>query len=191
MIGDEFLREGLTADVAQMDAVIGQFLDYARLDENERSELSNSQSNDTAVPTDVVSLVNSVAQRFSVAAKSISLDLKVMPECLVRPLLLTRALANLLDNAIKYGGGEITVQLYGEANQLVLQVMDRGAGIPLAHRAAVKHPFFRLDAARSDVSGSGLGLAIVERVARLHHGVFELSEREGGGLQATLRLPAG
>jgi two-component system osmolarity sensor histidine kinase EnvZ len=176
---DEFLREGLTADVEQMDAVIGQFLDYARLDENE-----------SVVPTDVVSLVCEVAQRFS-AAKSISLDLQIMPEWPVRPLLLTRVLANLLDNAIKYGGGEITVQLYGEADQLVLLVMDRGAGIPEAQRAAVKRPFIRLDAARSDVTGSGLGLAIVERAARLHHGEFELSEREGGGLQATLRLPAG
>ena len=177
---DESLREELSADVEQMDAVIRQFLDYARLDENE-----------VAVPTDVPSLVSDVAQRFARAAGSISLELQAVPAFPVRPLLLKRALANLLDNAIKYGGGEITVQLEKQGEQLVLAVMDRGVGIAEAQRVAVKRPFIRLETARSNATGSGLGLAIVERAARLHGGAFQLDERVGGGLVARLILPAG
>ena len=178
MSNEESLRDGLIADVEQMDAVIRQFLDYARLDESE-----------AAVSTDVQALVREVTQRFISSAKSIKLELQAVLPFSVRPLLLKRVLANLLDNAIKYGGGEITVRLYNEAGKVVLAVIDQGGGIPEARRESVKRPFIRLDVARSDVTGSGLGLAIVERAARLHHGKFELSEREGGGLVAKLILP--
>jgi len=178
LISEASLREGLSADVEQMDAVIRQFLDYARLDENE-----------TAVTTDVEALVREVANSFSAAGRSINLELQAMPALAVRPLLLKRALANLLDNAIKYGGGEVTVQLYSEAGKAVLAVLDRGAGIPIEQCESVKRPFIRLETARSDVTGAGLGLAIVERAARLHRGEFNLDERAGGGLAARLILP--
>ncbi|MDO9054820.1 MAG: ATP-binding protein [Gallionella sp.] len=178
LISEASLREGLSADVEQMDAVIRQFLDYARLDENE-----------TAVTTEVGVLVREVANSFSAASRSINLELQDMPALAVRPLLLKRALANLLDNAIKYGGGEITVRLYHEAGKAVLAVLDRGTGIPGEQRESVQRPFIRLEAARSDVTGAGLGLAIVERAARLHHGEFSLDERAGGGLAARLILP--
>lgn len=177
---DESLRNGLTADVEQMDAVIRQFLDYARLDENE-----------TAVSTDVKVLVQETAQQFAARAKSLTLDLPPLPPLAVRPLLLKRALANLLDNAVKYGGGEITVQLRQDGNTLALTVEDRGAGIPAAQHEAAKRPFVRLESARSDATGSGLGLAIVERAVRLHGGEFHLEERPGGGLTARLVLPSG
>ncbi|MFA6922383.1 MAG: ATP-binding protein [Gallionella sp.] len=173
---DESLREGLSMDVEQMDAVIRQFLDYARLDENE-----------VAVSTDLQQLVEDVVQRFATAG--IVLELNPVPRCLVRPLLLKRALANLLDNAIKYGGGDITVQLHSESDKVLLAVMDRGEGIPESQLDAVKRPFIRLEAARSDVTGSGLGLAIVERAAKLNRGEFHLERRAGGGLAAKLVLP--
>jgi two-component system osmolarity sensor histidine kinase EnvZ len=175
---DESLREGLSADVEQMDAVIRQFLDYARLDENE-----------PAVAADIQAIVQDVAQRFTAQAKSLTLELRPIPQLPVRSLLLKRALGNLLDNAVKYGGGEITVQLEQQGDKFVVAVADRGAGIPDAQRAAAKRPFIRLEAARSDASGSGLGLAIVERAARLHGGEFHLEQRAGGGLVAKLVLP--
>lgn len=108
-----------------------------------------------------------------------------------RPLLLKRALSNLLDNAVKYGGGEITVQLRQDGNRVALAVADRGAGIPAAQREAAKRPFVRLESARSNATGSGLGLAIVERAARLHGGELQLEDHAGGGLVARLVLPAG
>lgn len=177
---DEMLRDGLIVDVEQMDAVIQQFLDYARLDEIE-----------TAVLIDVQLLVKETAQRFTAQAKSLALDLQPMPHIFVKPLLLKRALANLLDNAIKYGGGEITMRLSLEGERVVFAVADRGAGIPAEQREAVKRPFVRLESARSNTTGSGLGLAIVERAARLHGGKFYLESRVGGGLEARLLLPTG
>jgi two-component system osmolarity sensor histidine kinase EnvZ len=175
---DDFLREGLSADVEQMDAVIRQFLDYARLDENEATEM-----------VDLAALTGDVVQRY--AGQNITLDLQSVPIVAVRPLLLKRALVNLLDNAIKYGGGEIAVRLAQQGDCVELSVMDKGAGIPLEQREAVKRPFVRLDAARSDVAGSGLGLAIVDRAARIHRGELQLGECEGGGLLAKLILPTG
>ena len=175
---DESLREGLVADVEQMDAVIRQFLDYARLDESE-----------AAVSTDLQALVQETAQPFAAQAK-LTLDLQPVPPLVVRPLLLKRALANLLDNAVKYGGGEIIVQLGQGGNRVVMAVADRGAGIPAAQREAAKRPFMRLESARSDATGSGLGLAIVERAAHLHGGELQLEGRAEGGLVARLVLPA-
>lgn len=178
LAADASLREGLVADVEQMDSVIRQFLDYARLDESE-----------VTVPTDVAALVRETAQRFAVQARSLALDMQALPPFSVRPLLLKRALSNLLDNAIKYGGGEISVTLRSTHDGVELGVADRGAGIPEEQCEAVKRPFMRLQAARSDAGGSGLGLAIVERAARLHGGEFHLEHREGGGLVTRLVLP--
>jgi len=178
MTGEAVLRDGLVADVEQMDAVIRQFLDYARLDESEAS-----------VPTDLPALMREVAQSFQGQAKQLNLFLEALPALNLRPLLIRRALANLLDNAIKYGGGDIQVSLRRSGNRVELGVADRGAGIPMEQREAVKRPFIRLQTARSDTDGSGLGLAIVERAARLHGGEFRLESRAEGGLQATLALP--
>ena len=176
---DESLRQGLDADVEQMDAVIRQFLDYARLDEHE-----------AAVPTDLQALLQETAQPFAPQAKSLTLDLPPLPPLAVRPLLLKRALSNLLDNAVKYGGGEIAVQLRQEGDRVIVTVADRGAGIPAAQREAAKRPFVRLESARSGAAGSGLGLAIAERAIRLHGGELHLGDRAGGGLEARLVLPA-
>jgi len=178
MTGEAVLRDGLVADVEQMDAVIRQFLDYARLDESEAS-----------VPTDLPALMREVAQSFQGQAKQLNSFLEALPALNLRPLLIRRALANLLDNAIKYGGGDIQVSLRRSGNRVELGVADRGAGIPMEQREAVKRPFIRLQTARSDTDGSGLGLAIVERAARLHGGEFRLESRAEGGLQATLALP--
>lgn len=175
---DESLRDGLNADVDQMDAVIEQFLDFARMDESE-----------PVMSTDLESLVSEVVQRFSQQASAIRLELGAVPQIAARPMMLKRALGNLLDNAIKYGGGDIAVTLNRDGEQITLIVADRGPGIAEDQRDVVKRPFIRLEAARSDASGSGLGLAIVERAARLHGGQFILSENQGGGLRAVLLLP--
>jgi len=172
---DEFLRSGIVADVDQMDEVIQQFLDYARLDENE-----------AAVMTDVTALVSEVAQRYVTSAQSLTLDLQPGLSLAVRPLLLKRALDNLLDNAVKYGGGAIGVQLKQTGGAVILSVSDSGPGILPDQRDFAKRPFVRLQAARSDTTGSGLGLAIVERAARLHGGELMLEQNATGGLLVKL-----
>jgi two-component system osmolarity sensor histidine kinase EnvZ len=70
----------------------------------------------------------------------------------------------------------------------MIEVLDRGPGIPAAQTEKVKRPFTRLESARSNTKGSGLGLAIVDRIVRGQHGEFRLLPREGGGLRASILL---
>ena len=95
----------------------------------------------------------------------------------------------LLDNARKYGAEPIAIATRSQGNEVVIDVIDSGPGVPESEVERLKRPFTRLQDARTDASGTGLGLAIVERVARLHGGKFELLNRNEGGLIARLRLP--
>ena len=106
--------------------------------------------------------------------------------------LLAQALTNLIDNAIKYGAGEIRVEVTrgpDAEDAALLVVRDRGPGIPRPDRERVLERFVRLDTSRSR-PGTGLGLAFVKAVADLHHARLELSDA-GPGLCATLRFPSG
>jgi two-component system, OmpR family, osmolarity sensor histidine kinase EnvZ len=99
-----------------------------------------------------------------------------------------RAIGNLIDNALRYAGEPVEVELKNDPGCAVIEVRDRGPGIPPGETERLKRPFTRLDDARSGPPGAGLGLAIVERVARAHGGTLELAPRTGGGLIARLAL---
>lgn len=103
--------------------------------------------------------------------------------------LLAQALANLLDNAIKYTpeGGNVRLTLRADDAELVLAVADSGPGIPEDQRQQVLEPFVRLDSSRS-TPGSGLGLSLVRAVARLHGARLELSDN-APGLRVTIVFP--
>ncbi len=107
--------------------------------------------------------------------------------------LLGQALANLIDNAIKYARADtgrplkIAVSSGREGDSLVLRVADNGIGVPEAERERVLQRFVRLEKSRSQ-PGSGLGLSLVAAVARLHHGTIELGDNQPG-LIVTMRLP--
>src|SRR6185295_6369986 len=98
-------------------------------------------------------------------------------------------IANLIDNALRYGGSEVDVVTGAEGERVFVEVLDRGPGIPPEAAERMLQPFTRLDTARCG-SGTGLGLAIVDRIARLHGGTVRLLAREGGGLRARVELPA-
>jgi signal transduction histidine kinase len=112
--------------------------------------------------------------------------------------LLGQAIANLIDNAIKYGtpakfdGGdakpEIGVEAHVKGGAAKIVVTDRGPGVPEAERERVLERFVRLEASRSE-PGSGLGLSLVAAVARLHGGRLQL-EDNAPGLRVVLSLPA-
>lgn len=105
--------------------------------------------------------------------------------------LLSRALANLIDNAIKYGGDRITLRCAPEGPWALVTVADNGPGIVAEDRERAIDRFTRLDDARKQ-PGAGLGLAMVAAVAQLHGGALELSGGDAsdlGGLVATIRLP--
>ncbi|MDR0673059.1 MAG: HAMP domain-containing protein [Zoogloeaceae bacterium] len=181
-IADETAREAAIADIEQMDAIIAQFLDYAR-----------GESDEAPVAADVNTLVREAAGRLGRHGESSAaprLELGVLPsDTHVRPKALLRAIANLLDNARKYGAAPFAVETRRQDDEIVIDIADSGPGIPEADLERIKRPFTRLENARTNTTGTGLGLAIVERIARLHGGKFELINRDGGGLIGRLRLP--
>ncbi|SDB21027.1 Histidine kinase-, DNA gyrase B-, and HSP90-like ATPase [Belnapia rosea] len=108
---------------------------------------------------------------------------------LLRPVAVKRALANLVENAVKHGGG-VCVTLGEAAGTVTVRVEDDGPGIPEADLEAAFEPFHRLDASRDrGTGGTGLGLAITRQVVTAHGGTVALANRPGGGLMATVQLP--
>lgn len=174
--GEEELLRGMARNIEVADQVIGQFIDFARSDTQEPT-----------VPCDLAELVQDVV------AVSASSRLRCMPPgvpvpvLLCRPLGLRRALGNLIDNALKYSPGEVTVSWACDAQEVELAVQDQGPGIAPEAWQQVVQPFVRQNDARSGPPGAGLGLAIVERVMAQIDGRLELSAPPG--LRATLRWP--
>jgi signal transduction histidine kinase len=106
-----------------------------------------------------------------------------------RPTLIRRAVANLVDNAIKYGRSA-RVRIISDSDHVVIVVDDDGPGIPPEQQEKVFAPFYRFDAARDPgKAGVGLGLSIARTVAREHGGDVTLKNRDGGGLSALIELP--
>jgi len=175
---DESLRSGMHADIEDMDRIIGQFLDFARLDGGDKEQSAN-----------LGALISETVERYQRMGHPMTLTLAELPDMKLQPLVLRRALANLIDNALRYAKTDIDVVLRQEGQDAVIEIMDRGPGIPDTETERLKQPFTRLEQARGDSGGSGLGLAIVDRVITAHRGRFELAAREGGGLTARIRLP--
>ena len=112
-----------------------------------------------------------------------------MEPLLARPLSLKRCLGNLLDNAVRYGGGAV-VSVRNSRDHLEIVICDNGPGIPEADLTRVFEPFYRLEPSRNrSTGGNGLGLAIARSMARQHGGDIILSNRPEGGLCARLTFP--
>ena len=177
-VADESARQAVVADIEQMEAVISQFMDYAR-----------TETGEEPIDTDLTAQLTTLAERQSLVGRSLSLDLAALPPVKLRQKAINRALTNLIDNASKYGGGEVSLRAGQVDGEIQIDVSDRGPGIPESETERLKRPFARLETARTNASGTGLGLAIVERIARHHGGRLELLSNPGGGLLARLVLP--
>jgi two-component system osmolarity sensor histidine kinase EnvZ len=177
---DPQLKDGMTADIEEMDRIVNQFLDFARTDGGE-----------TPQHADLAAIAAEIAAHYHRHGRSVATDLANVPRLSLQTMAMRRVVLNLVDNALRYGEKEVTITVHAKDSVVVLDVADRGPGIPASEVERLKRPFTRLEAARSDKGGAGLGLAIVERVGRAHRGSFELLPRPGGGLLAEIRLPVG
>ena len=177
---DEDSLQAMSADIEEMDRIIGQFLDFARASGGEEN-----------AATDVAALAEDLVRHYRHTGHTLDAQIDDTGELALKPMALRRAISNLLDNAFRYGNGEVALHVHSTPKDVTIEVLDRGPGIPPEEAERMKQPFTRLESARSGKGGSGLGLAIVDRIARMHGGRFELLPREGGGLVARLVLPKG
>jgi len=175
---DASLREGMVQDVEDIDAVITQFLDFARI-AAEQSNLAELDLNE---------LVHAVSERYQRQGKHVIARPGAVPLLKLQPLAIQRLLTNLIDNALRHGGDAVEIETASDRAGVRLSVLDRGPGIPAADAERMLQPFTRLNEARS-TPGSGLGLAIVDRIAKMHGGSVNLLAREGGGLEARVEFP--
>ena len=195
--GEPAYREAMERTIEEADSLIKTFnalLSIARLEAGAGGELKEN--------LDVTELVHDVAELYEPVAEERGLVLRAEGE---EPVfahadrqLLGQAIANLLDNAIKYGAPEravgdgtskpeVRVRTEAKGDTVEIVVTDQGAGIPAADRERVLGRFVRLEASRSE-PGSGLGLSLVAAVARLHGGTLKLEDNQPG-LKVTLSLP--
>lgn len=172
----ERLRAEIHTNIAELDALVEEVLLASRLDAA-RDRLP-------AEPVDLLVVAAEEAARVQAQAQG---DAAVVrgDERLIR-----RAVRNLVENAHRYGGGEVLVRV----NQLPaggaeLRVCDRGPGVPEAYRERIFEAFFRLPGHAEREGGVGLGLALVRQIAERHGGSVRCEPRSGGGTCFTLALP--
>lgn len=171
------LKQTLIADVEDIDTILEQFLSFAHdLDDEAR------------VDGNLDEFVATICDRYARTGKAVSCELAGPPLVSFYPIGLRRVVTNLIDNALKHGGGSAQVQTRHENGRAVIAVRDQGPGIPESEIPKMLQPFQRLDRARG-VGGAGLGLAITKRIARQHGGALRLRNRTEGGLVVTVDLP--
>ncbi len=168
--------EAMTTDIDEIDGVIGQFLDFARSETGDKSE------------NDLNELLDDLAGHYARLGRKVSFRHQPMPAFAFARMAVRRAVANLVDNALRYAGEPVEIRTSIADGKICIEVLDRGPGIPAGEAERLKRPFTRLDGSRAGPGGAGLGLAIVERVARAHAGALQLLPRDGGGLLARLVL---
>jgi two-component system osmolarity sensor histidine kinase EnvZ len=164
-----------------MDAIIGQFLDFARPTESA-----------TFAPVDLSDLLEDCAREASrLADVRVATAIEPGVHVMGNPTDLRRVINNVIENARRYGktpGEDATdiditcqVKSTGHGRRAVVTIGDHGVGVPDDQIQQLLRPFTRLDTARGQANGSGLGLAIVERVIVRHNAELTVTNREGGG----------
>ena len=174
---DAFLKEGIEIDIDDMNNIIDQFIDYLRHDSKDKAELG-----------DLNVLVDEVLNVETPSNRVINFHPGECPKIQLRHVAVRRALANLVQNAIRYSADEIDVFTGIEKDFAFFIVSDKGEGIPDGDIERLFQPFTQGDTARG-TEGSGLGLAIIKRIVDTHGGNVVLSNKAEGGLQAKVCLP--
>ncbi len=174
----ERLGQELRTNIGELDALVEEVLLASRLDAQAAVF--------TPQPVDVIALAAEEAAQVGAELQAVDARLIVPGD----ERLLRRALRNLLENARRYGGDEITLHAARAASRIELRVCDRGAGVPEALRERIFEPFFRLPGHAEREGGVGLGLALVKQIAQRHGGTVRCEANDGGGSCFVLSLPA-
>jgi len=176
---DEFLKEGIEGDIDDMNKIIDQFIDYIRHDNKDTVELS-----------DLNELLKEVIQAEETSGRSIIYKEQALAPIPLRYVAMKRVVANLIQNALRYSDGDITIEIQASttSNMTSFAVIDTGPGIPESEISRLFQPFTQGDTARGG-EGSGLGLAIIKRIVDSHGGYIRLKNGDPNGLIASVSLP--
>ena len=173
-------QDKLLADIDQISQLARDGLNYAR---------SATVATGPALRLDLRSFLESLVADYQDAGKAVQLADGPSALHSTHPEVLRRVLQNLIDNALSHAGSAQARLRVDQAGTACIDVLDRGPGIPDDQLAAVLQPFHRLEPSRSrSTGGTGLGLAIAQQLAQALGAGLSLSNREGGGLQATVML---
>ncbi len=172
-VDDDSEREKMAATIDEMVTILDDILMLARL----------GKSGEPVQSVDIGALAESISGEF-LSALFIEPESRVVAQ--VRPVLLRRALRNLIGNAITYGKSA-TVSARHAGSETIIEICDDGPGIAPSLMEGIFEPFTRTEASRNRATGgSGLGLTIARAIARSHGGDVTLENRSEGGLRATM-----
>ena len=181
-LADGTTRDGFERDLDGMDAMLADALAFAR---------GTGPSIHAALDLADIAAAEIAEREARPGETEISANLQDAP-CHGDGHALQRVVANLLDNAVKYGRGCVRLTVVGDEETAQLTVEDNGPGIPPDQRAAVLVPYHRGDdPAQRRLAGSGLGLAIVQQIVRAHGGALTISTSELGGARIMVKIGCG
>jgi len=180
----EFVEDGeqrakMLKDLDEMEAMIAAAIAFAR----------EETAAERRATVDLAALLREIGSDLVEAGGKVEVSAPPSLDYEGRPMALKRAFANLIGNAVAYGG-QAAVRLVDAGDRLVVTIDDSGPGIPEAEQEKVFAPFYRLERSRSrDTGGTGLGLSVARTVLRGHGGDIALGNRPEGGLRQTVTLP--
>lgn len=179
LLGEPELKRKFATDLEEMESMVAGALDFLR----------GLESGEAVQRVDVMALLESLQADMTEMGGRVNLDGAARGPYAAKPAALKRCLANLLDNAVKYGRSA-SIHVDDNDSRLEIRIDDEGPGIPAKELERVFEPFYRLEGSRSrDTGGTGLGLTIAKSIAEDHGGGLTLANRSGGGLAVTLTLP--
>jgi signal transduction histidine kinase len=180
-VEDDTDRARMEDTIAEMNRTLDDILSLARM----------GRPSEPLTDVDLAALIDAVVEDFRDLGQDVGFEEAARLRMRLRPSLVRRAIRNLIENAVKYGGGA-EVRLVPDPATVRIEVADRGPGIPEARLADVFEAFTRLENSRNrDTGGIGLGLALARTIVREAGGDVRLANRAGGGLCATIELPRG
>jgi len=172
-------RERMIATIEEMAGLLEDALSLAR----------SGRSQEKPRALDIAALADALVEEVRELGQEVTMVDSPRAVACVRPNLLRGAIRNLIENAVKYAGAA-EVQVAQDGARVVIDILDRGPGIPEGQLASVQEAFVRLEQSRSrETGGSGLGITLARAAAQLHGGGLVLANRDGGGLSARLWLP--
>jgi len=178
-IEDEAMREDIVATLDELTVICEATLAFTRAE----------ATTEPTATIDLGALIGDVAEEFRLGGGAVTVSGAAPLPYPCRPVALKRALRNLIENAIRYGG-RADVTAASDAGGVRITIDDSGPGLPEGRIEEAFQPFVRIEPSRNaETGGIGLGLAIARSIIRAHGGTLALTNRPEGGLRAEIRLP--